>query len=140
MQARLSFTPGMSGMIGYEPAAMIILSAVYSLSSTFTVFVLINLAFPSTRVILLSFIRAFTPEVSFSTTEARKPCTFSQSTRTSAPTMPIAALPVAASYISEVCSIAFVGIQPRLRQVPPTWAFSISVTFAPNCAALIAAV
>ena len=36
-------------------------------------------------------------------------------------------------------SIAFVGIQPQFKQIPPKCSFSTSATDSPNCEALIAA-
>ncbi len=33
---------------------------------------------------------------------------------------------------SPACSRAFVGMQPRCRQVPPSLSFSISATFMPS--------
>eukprot|EP01133_Synstelium_polycarpum_P025007 gene25008-30012_t len=40
---------------------------------------------------------------------------------------------------SAPCSIALVGIQPQLRQIPPRRSRSTSATFNPNWAARIAA-
>ena len=76
---------------------MMIFSALSSLSPTLTVLGPVKTASPVTEVTLLSRSSALTPEVSFSTTPARKPWTFSQSTATSLPMMPMPALLVAAS-------------------------------------------
>ena len=76
---------------------MMILSAVYSSAPTFTVFGPVNTASPATSLTLLALHSARTPEVRRSTVAARKPWTFSQSTRTSAPMMPMSALRTAAS-------------------------------------------
>ncbi len=53
--------------------------------------------------------------------------------------MPNPAISSTSESSSAECSIAFVGIQPTFRQVPPSLFFSISVTSPPSCAARIAA-
>ena len=46
----------------------------------------------------------------------------------------------ASAYFSEDCSSAFDGMQPILRQVPPSVSrFSMQATLMPSCAARIAA-
>ena len=42
---------------------------------------------------------------------------------------------LSASYRCALCSSALVGMQPRLRQVPPSWSFSIRTTLSPRPAA-----
>ena len=95
MQALFPLTPGIPGIIGYEPAAIIILSAVYVSPFAFTVLGPTNDASPATTFILFALQSAFTPDVSFSTTLALYAWTFSQSTETSFPTIPMSAEPVA---------------------------------------------
>ena len=118
---------------------MMIFSAESTSFPTFTAFGPVKTASPLTTWTLFMRSSALTPEVSLSTTEARKAWTFSQSTRTSAPMMPMFPLQVAASYTSELCSMALVGMQPRFRQVPPSSSFSTRVTLAPSWAARMAA-
>ena len=54
--------------------------------------------------------------------------------------MPMAAKRVAGLLVgSEACSSALEGMQPTLRQVPPSVArFSTTATFSPSCAARMA--
>ena len=68
MQAGHSRSPGMPGMMGFEPAAMIIFSGFRVLSPTRTVIGPVKLASPSSTVTLFARMRARTPPVSLSET------------------------------------------------------------------------
>jgi hypothetical protein len=74
------------------------------------------------------------------TTSALRACIFARSSETWPTLTPwSASLWRASSKCSEDCSSALDGMQPMLRQVPPSVArFSTQATFMPSCAARIA--
>ena len=81
------------------------------------------------------------PPVSPLTASLRWPCITGRSS-SGFTLMPIAAIapPAAASKYSDAWSIAFDGMQPTLRQVPPSVSRpSAHAVFRPSCAARIAA-
>ena len=73
------------------------------------------------------------PLYNFATTPSLYVCTPAMSMPSKLLRTPTDALSRAVSATSAQCSRAFVGIQPRCRQVPPTMSFSISVTDMPSC-------
>src|SRR5687768_6033114 len=70
-------------------------------------------------------------------------CTAGMSIDTAAPSMPLSPHSFAACAIFSACacsSNALVGMQPQIKQVPPSvFCFSTTATLRPNCAARIAA-
>jgi len=140
----LSITPGRSapgiGMrTGSEPTAKIIQSAVSVLLPTCIVWASLTIPRPRYTATPLAFKRPSTPPTNVFTIEPLYCCALAQSTSIPETVMPnladcsLMALNVELTWIS-----AFVGIQPTLRQVPPTLSASIRETLAPIWAALIA--
>ena len=97
MQALESFTPGMGGVMGWEPVAIMTLPAVSVFPPTLTALAPVNTASPFTTLILFARMSAATPPVSRSLTLWRFACTFAQSTATSRPMIPIFSECVASS-------------------------------------------
>src|SRR3989442_10104653 len=93
---------------------------------------------PMKTSILFLRISAWTPLYSCSTTRALRRCTASRSTATLSTVSPSSRGSFRCSRSSAVCSMAFVGMHPMCRQVPPTFSRSTSATLSPSCAARIA--
>ena len=132
-------TPG-SGVTD-EPVAITMFLAVTLCPPTLTVCGSVKLARPLSQVTLFFLNRNSMPPVSCFTASRRWPCMASRSS-SGVTLMPILArLPfLAASKYSDACSIALDGMQPTLRQVPPSVSrSSAQAVFSPSCAARIAA-
>ena len=145
MQLGFSLRPGIGGMAFTEPVATIIASAVIS-SVEPSVFLTeslpgaTNFASPSTLVTLFILNRPAMPLVSCLLMSFLCLMTCGKSTSTPLTLTPISAPCSSMSLIpSALCSRHLVGMQPMLRQVPPRCSRSTTVTFAPSCAARIAA-
>ena len=130
--------PGKGGTSGTEPVARIILSASnFSCESSFFVTVTDREAStvprPSNMSILLPFISTPTPPVMRLTTLSLKttPC-FISKVGDWGRLMPNSPNDDMLCNTSAICNIAFEGMQPTFRQVPPRYCFSTMATFAPS--------
>ena len=124
-----------------EPVAMMMFFAVTVSSPTLTVCASWKVAWPFFQSTLFFLNRKATPLVSPSTASRRCACILSRSSLgvTSMPISAIVPLLAALKY-SDACSIAFDGMQPTLRQVPPSVSrLSAQAVFRPSWAARIAA-
>ncbi len=104
---------------------------------TATVFGAVIRPAPFSQVTPFFLNRNSTPLVLAATTSFLRACMRARSSVTSPTITPCAAMPSLASWkLSELCSSAFDGMQPILRQVPPSVArFSTQATFSPSWAA-----
>ena len=135
-----TLTPG-SGVTD-EPVAMMMFFAVTLRSPTLTVVAFSNAARPLSHSTLFFLNRNSIPPVSSLTALAFSACIWSRLSDVPAMSIPnLASAPEDASAnSSEAWSIAFDGMQPTLRHVPPSVSrLSAHAVFSPNCAARIAA-
>ncbi len=135
--------PGIGGRSGNEPVATTAERKVTSSPpSTAIVFASLKRPVPLTHSTPFALNRPATPEVICLTTPAFH--TFDAPKSSVAPptwTPNFAKLSSASRSAYAVCTHAFVGMHPTRRQVPPSsGSFSMHATFAPSCAARIAAV
>ena len=132
-------TPG-SGVTD-EPVAITMFLARTVWPATSTLSLPVKRAWPFSHVTLFFLNRYSMPPVSCFTASRRWPCIASRSSSgvTLMPILAIAPLAAASKY-SDACSIAFDGMQPTFRQVPPSVSrASAQAVFSPSCAARIAA-
>jgi hypothetical protein len=117
--------------MGTEPVAMTMSSHFSTCSPPFdftlTVFLSFSVAVPITTVTLWLLSRMPTPPVSLPTMPAFHSTSFATSRRTSLNVMPIAAASCARLMSAPAAIIAFDGMQPTLRHVPPRYSFSTTV-------------
>ena len=132
-------TPG-SGVTD-DPVAMTTFFAVTVRSPTLTLCALSKEARPLIQSTLFFLNRNSIPPVNCLTESRRCPCIASRSSSGVTLTPSFAISPEAAAWkYSEAWSMAFDGMQPTLRQVPPSVSrLSAQAVFSPSCAARIAA-
>ena len=118
--------PGMGSILEREPVATMMLSAVYSSPSTSTLPTPCTTASPHTRVMPGWAMSVSTSWRNLSTTVRLRSMILPKSTAGRSPQTLAAASTASASW-----HMAFVGMQPQLRQVPPTSPFSITTTLRP---------
>ena len=151
---RWSSTSNTGSMVGREPVAMMTASPVRSRTPppaapaapdspawpvTRTVWASTSRPKPATTSTLRALRRCSTPPRCCSTTAALRASSAPKSTRGSPSTTPKPAASRARRSRSVAATRALVGMQPRLRQVPPIARDSTSATRAPSCAARRAA-
>ena len=130
--------PGMGGKAFTEPAAIITASAVIVSLSPFgfvtsTVLGDTKTASPSILVILFSLRSPATPDVSVLDISFLRAIICGKSTSRPFTLTPSSSPRSLMSLISSaLLKRHLVGMQPMLRQVPPSFSFSISVTLAPS--------
>ncbi len=131
--------PGIPGITGSEPAAMTKRSAASGVPSTSTMWGSLNRAVPSaTR--MPRFSRSPAAGRRVSTTSRWRRCTASQSSCTLPGTVPNEAASRTMRWTRPAVTSAFLGMQPRLMQRPPSGPRSARATRAPSSAAVLAAV
>ena len=140
---RAESRPGIGGRSGNEPVATIaVLKLTSSPPSTAIVLASLNVPVPLTHSTPLALKRPATPPVICVTTPFFH--SFAAPKSSCALADPDAELRedlVRRCSSCAVCTHALVGMQPTRRQVPPSsGSFSMQATFAPSCAARIAAV
>ena len=124
----LSFAPGIGGITGTEPVAMITWSAVLWTPSTSTAPGPTRVPWPKTTSTWFRFSVDATPATSLVTTSAFQAWTFAQSKVTFSAVTPNCSLCSAWLYSFAEFSSDLVGMQPTFRQVPPRNSFSTSST------------
>ena len=136
-------SPGIGGRSGNEPVATTAERKVTSSPpSTAIVFASLKRPVPFTHSTPFALNSPATPCVICFTTPAFQTFDAAKSSLASPTCTPnFAKLSSASLSANAVCTHAFVGMQPTRRQVPPSsGSFSMQATFAPSCAARIAAV
>ena len=133
--------PSTGGRSDCEPVAITAERKVTSSPpSTASVFGPVNSPRPLTMVMPLALTTPVMPFTSPFTMPSLLVCAWPKSSSGSLTRTPIWANVSCASFSAcAVCTHVFVGMQPTVMQVPPTRACSIRTTFAPSCAARIAA-
>ena len=137
--------PGNGGITGTEPVARIILSALNccvepSLLVTVTLHEASTVASPSKTSTLLPFMSTPTPFViRLTTLSLNATALLISKVGGLSRWIPNSSSVSMLCITSAMCSMAFDGIQPTLRQVPPRYCFSTMATLAPSCAARMAA-
>ena len=136
-------SPGIGGRSGNEPVATIAcLNVTLSPPSTAIVFASVKRPTPLTHSTPFALKSPATPCVICLTTPAFQALDAVKSSVVSPTFTPNFAKCSSASLSANaVCTQAFVGMQPTRRHVPPSsGSFSMQATFAPSCAARMAAV
>ena len=135
--------PGIGGRSGNDPVATIAcLNVTSSPPSTAIVFASLKRPVPLTHSTPFALKRPATPEVICLTTPAFHALDWAKSSCAWPTLTPNFAKCSSASLSANaVCTHAFVGMHPTRRHVPPSsGSFSMQTTFAPSCAARMAAV
>ena len=108
-------------------------SEVFPSFSTIKVFLFLNFATPSIEVILFFLRRPATPLFKVETTSLDLEIIFSRSTFSKVERIPNSADFSTRRFVLADCKIAFVGMQPLFKQVPPkTESFSTTATLSPS--------
>ena len=146
VESQMRESAGMNpGAAGSEPAAMIALlkrtTRAPSAVSTRRVLAEVNLPSPYTTLTLRCLARPVRPPVSFLTTPSFQPRIAAGSNVGAPKLTPCEPIALASSTTLATCSSAFDGMQPTLRQTPPSVGrASTRTTFCPRSAARKAAV
>ena len=136
--------PGTGGSAGTDPVATMKASADRDRTAPSSCVTTISFgerktAFPRTTSTPLAPSRKPTPSTRRATISALRCIRTFQSTRAPFTKRPTDSPSLTAEASSAVCSSTLVGMQPLLRQVPPSAFFSTRTTAAPSCAARSAA-
>ena len=135
----LSSAPSIGSVLGTEPVAMMMLGAVYSSPSTSTVCASLHRASPLASVMPGAESSVSMPLRSVATMLSLREAARAKSKSAPSPSSPKSAPWRSVSIISALRAYALVGMQPRLRHVPPASARSAMTTFSPFLAACSAA-
>ena len=132
-------TPGIGSRADSEPVATIIFLVAISSSFTLTRRGDRMRPVPLQTLILFCFISCSTPDTSWLAILLLRAIIFWKLVLTTGISNPKSSALFASRSTSTLLTSALVGIQPRLRQVPPNLSRSTTATLAPRCAAWIAA-